>query len=217
MHLAGIIVNLEEPPILIGHSMGGLVVQLLLQKDLAAAGVAIDSAPPAGVFTAKWSFLKSNWPMISPFVSRYTPREMSLADFQYAFVNNLPLAEQQAAYERYVVPESRLVPQESLGSTAKIDFERAHVPLLLTAGSADHILPASPIYEIIFTQSLRTQRMNSGAPVILWSAVASHRFHNAGLPAHSKGRTPYDLPFFSRSRQERKGNPARSSRLCVFA
>jgi pimeloyl-ACP methyl ester carboxylesterase len=97
-HFAGTIRKLGEKPILIGHSMGGLVVQILLQRDLAAAGVAIDSAPPAGVFTTKWSFLKANWPMINPFVSQYKPRQMSFEDFQYAFVNTLPPAEQRAAY-----------------------------------------------------------------------------------------------------------------------
>jgi len=133
--------TLPEKPILIGHSMGGLVVQLLLQKDLAAAGVAIDTAPPMGVFTTKWSFLRSNWPHITPFASPGSPIEMSFERFQYTFVNVLPLAEQRAAYERYVVPESRRVPRESL--TARIDFRRPHAPLLLIAGSADHIIPAS--------------------------------------------------------------------------
>lgn len=132
---------LDEKPILIGHSMGGLIVQLLLQRDLAAAGVAIDSAPPMGVFTIKWSFLKANWPHITPFVSLSSPIDMTFERFQYTFVNTLPLAEQQAAYDRYVVPESRRIPRESL--TAKIDFKNAHSPLLLIAGSADNLIPAS--------------------------------------------------------------------------
>jgi alpha-beta hydrolase superfamily lysophospholipase len=132
---------LDEKPILIGHSMGGLVVQLLLQSDLAAAGVAIDSAPPMGVLTTKWSFLKSNWPHITPFVSLNSPIDMTFGRFQYTFVNGLPLAEQQAAFDKYVVPESRRVPRQSL--TARIDFKRQHPPLLLVAGSADHIIPAS--------------------------------------------------------------------------
>jgi pimeloyl-ACP methyl ester carboxylesterase len=132
---------LDEKPILIGHSMGGLVVQLLLQRDLAVAGVAIDSAPPMGVFTTKWSFLKANWPHITPFVPQSSPIEMSFERFQYAFVNTLPVAEQRAAYERYVVPESRRIPRESL--TARVDFKKAHAPLLLIAGTADNIIPAS--------------------------------------------------------------------------
>lgn len=140
-HFADVIQKLDEKPVLIGHSMGGLAVQLLLQKDLAAAGVAIDSAPPMGVFTARWSFLKSNWPHITPFVSQDSPIEMTFDRFQYTFVNTLPLAVQRAAYNTYVVPESRRVPRESL--TARVDFKKPHPPLLLIAGSADNIIPAS--------------------------------------------------------------------------
>ncbi len=142
-HLTEIIQALNEKPVLIGHSMGGLIVQLLVQRDLAAAGVAIDSAPPQGVITPSWSFLKSNWPHINPFAPQNEPVQMSLARFQYAFVNALPLAEQRAAYERYVVPESRRVPAQSLTGVAHIDFARPHAPLLLIAGSADHIIPAA--------------------------------------------------------------------------
>jgi pimeloyl-ACP methyl ester carboxylesterase len=140
-HFTRTIQALDEKPILIGHSMGALVVQLLLQKDLAAAGVAIDSAPPLGVFTLQWSFLKSNWPHITPFTAQSRPITMTFARFQYTFANTMPLAEQRAAYERYVVPESRRVPRQSL--TARVDFKKAHAPLLLIAGSADHIIPAA--------------------------------------------------------------------------
>ncbi len=135
--------TLPEKPALIGHSMGGLVVQLLLQKDLAVAGVAIDPAPPQWVFSTAWSFLKANFPSINPLVAVTQPVEMTFERFQYAFVNTLPLDQQRSAYDRYVVPESRGVPTQSLGPVAHIDFKRAHAPLLITAGERDHIIPAS--------------------------------------------------------------------------
>ncbi len=142
-HIDGIVRALPQKPIVIGHSMGGLVTQILVSRGSAAAGVAIDSAPPAGVFTLAWSFLRANWPMISPFASRYAPRALPFADFQYAFANTLPLEAQRAAYDRYVVPESRMVPRDGLGAIGRIDFAAPHAPLLLTAGSNDHIIPAS--------------------------------------------------------------------------
>ena len=141
-HFAGILKKLDEKPAIIGHSMGGLVVQLLLQRDLAVAGVAIDPAPPMGVFTTAPSFLKANLPAINPFLLNQ-PALMSFAQFQYAFVNTLPEAEQRAAYDRYVVPESRRVPTQSLGAAAKVDFHKPHPPLLITAGEKDHIIPAA--------------------------------------------------------------------------
>jgi pimeloyl-ACP methyl ester carboxylesterase len=135
--------SLDERPALIGHSMGGLVVQLLLQQDVAVAGVAIDPAPPQGVFTTTWSFYKSNFPAINPLVRVTQPVRMSFEQFQYAFVHTLSLPEQHAAYDRYVVPESRGVPTQSLTGAAKIDFKKPHPPLLITAGQKDHIIPPS--------------------------------------------------------------------------
>ncbi|MGA9047402.1 MAG: alpha/beta fold hydrolase [Dehalococcoidia bacterium] len=141
--VANSVKTLKEKPVLIGHSMGALVVQILLQQDIAAAGVAIDSAPPLGVLTTRWEFLKSNWPHINPFVPQGQPVIMSFERFQYCFVNSLPLEEQRAAYDRYVVPESRRVPAGSLTSLAAIDFKKQHAPLLMIAGSNDHLIPAS--------------------------------------------------------------------------
>ncbi len=136
-----VIRGLGEKPILVGHSMGGLVVQLLLQEGLGAAGVAIDSAPPKGVISLKYSFLKANWPVISPSAKIDQPIEMSFPAFQYAFVNGMPLPEQRAAYERHVVPESRRVGKAPTTPVGAIDFSRPRPPLLLIAGGDDHIIP----------------------------------------------------------------------------
>ena len=141
-HMEAFIKDLDEKPAIIGHSMGGLVVQLLLQQDVAVAGIAIDPAPPAGVFTTEWSFIKANFPAINPFLLN-KPVQMTFEHFQYAFVNTLPLDEQRAAYDRYVVPESRGVPTSSLGAAGKVDFSKLRRPLLITAGEKDHIIPAS--------------------------------------------------------------------------
>ena len=141
--MATAISSMGEKPALIGHSMGGLVVQLLLQRDLAVAGVAIDPAPPMGVFTTAFSFLRANFPAINPFVPVTRPVMMSFEQFQYAFVNTLSPTEGRAAYDRYVVPESRGVPTQSLTSVAKVDFRKPHPPLLITAGEKDNIIPAS--------------------------------------------------------------------------
>ncbi len=142
-HMIAFIKDLDEKPAIIGHSMGGLAVQLLLQQDdVAVGGIAIDPAPPAGVFTTEVSFLKANFPAINPFLLSQ-PVQMTFEHFQYAFVNTLPLDEQRAAYDRYVVPESRGVPTSSLGAAGKVDFSKPRRPLLITAGASDHIIPAS--------------------------------------------------------------------------
>jgi pimeloyl-ACP methyl ester carboxylesterase len=130
----------DKKPILIGHSIGGLVVQALLSEGLGTCGVSIDSAPPAGVTSLKFSFLKSNLPTINPFRGDQ-PYFMPFKRFQYSFVNTFTEKEQKEAYDRYVVPESRNVARSS--TKIKIDFNRKRPPLLMIAGSEDHIIPPS--------------------------------------------------------------------------
>lgn len=141
-HLTKKIQALDEKPILIGHSMGALATQILHNRGLASAAIAIDSAPPAGVFSTEFSFLKANWGHITPFANPSSPVIMTFERFQYAFVNGMSMDEQRAAFDRYVVPESRAIPRQSLTS-AKVDFKKEHTPLLIIAGGSDNIIPAS--------------------------------------------------------------------------
>jgi pimeloyl-ACP methyl ester carboxylesterase len=134
---------LNEKPIVIGHSFGGLLTQLMVQRDLPAAAVAIDSVPPQGVLTLKWSFYRSTFPALNPFLPASNPYMMSFKHFQYAFANELSLAEQRVAYEKDMVPESRRLSRGGLSSAARVDFKRRRSPLLLIAGEKDRIMPAA--------------------------------------------------------------------------
>src|SRR5262245_19062694 len=133
---------LGEKPIIIGHSFGGLLTQLMVQRDLAAAAVVIDSVAPPGVLSSKWSFYKGTWPVLNPFAGS-RPYYMSFRHYQYAFANDQTLAEQRAGYELDIVPESRRLARGALTLAAKIDFKRPHAPLLFIAGERDHLMPAS--------------------------------------------------------------------------
>ncbi len=145
-YYADFVARLPEKPILIGHSLGGLLTQLLLQRDLAAAGVAIHSVSPQGVITFKWSFYRSVWWPLGYFTPVAQSFLMSFKQWQYAFTNGMPRAAQRAAYEQFAVPESKRVSRDGLTSAANIDFRRPHAPLLFLAGSTDHIIPASLNY-----------------------------------------------------------------------
>lgn len=141
-YMEKVVRNLAEPPILIGHSMGGLIVQLLLNRGLGAVGVSIDPAPPKGVFTLRWSFLRANFPTISPFKGN-SPCLPSVRWFHYAFCNTMTLEETQRLYHAYVVPEGRNIPRQSTGKAGKLVWSRQHAPLLIIAGEKDNIVPAS--------------------------------------------------------------------------
>jgi pimeloyl-ACP methyl ester carboxylesterase len=133
---------LPEKPIIVGHSFGGLLTQLLVQRDLAAAAVAIDSVPPANVHATQWSFFRSVLPGINP-LKKNQPYLMPFSHFQYTFVNGMAAAAQRDAYDRHVVPESRVLGLGGLSPLARVDFTRAHAPLLIVGGSADHIMPSA--------------------------------------------------------------------------
>lgn len=137
------IAQLPTKPIVIGHSFGGLLVQLLLQQGTVAAGVAIESAPPLGVVAFSWTLIRSAWPMLGLFSSLKTTFLPTFAQWQAAIANGLPLAEQRAAYERLAAPESKQLIRGALSRHARVDFGRPHAPLLFLAGSADRLMPVA--------------------------------------------------------------------------
>ena len=139
-HHRAFLKGLGEKPLVVGHSVGGLITQRLVNEGLCAAAAAVDSAPPQGIITLKWSFLKSNLPVVNPFAGS-APFQFTLEGFHYAFCNTMTLEETRAVFERYVVPESRLVARSVAGPDGKIDFARPHAPLLLIGGEKDHIVP----------------------------------------------------------------------------
>ena len=134
--------TLPEKPIIVGHSMGGLVAQKLIEKDLAEAAIIISSAPPKGVITLKFSFAKSNLGLLNPFKGNsihYPTKKW----FHYAFTNTLTREESDSIFDEFVVPESRNIPRETLKKAGKIDFKKPHAPMLFISGKEDHIIPAS--------------------------------------------------------------------------
>ena len=145
-YYADMVAQLPEKPILIGHSLGGLIVQLLLQRGLAAAGIAIHSVPPQGIITLKLSFLKAGWGGLGFFTPLRETYLMSFSTWQYAFTNGMELEAQKAGYYTFIIPESKRIVRDTLTSAAKVDFSKPHPPLLLISGSEDHLIPASLNY-----------------------------------------------------------------------
>jgi pimeloyl-ACP methyl ester carboxylesterase len=142
MNIANFIDTLPEKPILIGHSLGGLTVQKLLEMGKGVAGVTIDGAAPAGIVTTKWSFWKSNFTVINYFKGN-APFLPTKEWFHYTFGNNLSKAASDKVFDDIVVPESRNIARSTLSGFGKIDMKKAHAPLLFIAGGKDNIIPAS--------------------------------------------------------------------------
>ena len=145
-HFSSIIISLPEKPILIGHSLGGLIVQLLLQRELGIAGVAIHSFPPKGVNRFWLSFLKMIWEAMVLFSSAEETYLMPFSKWRYSIASGMDYEQQKALYYLYAVPESKRIIREAFNCVAHIDFNKPHAPLLITSGSSDKLIPASLNY-----------------------------------------------------------------------
>ncbi len=139
-HVRTFLREVPKPFVLVGHSMGGLVVQKLINEDMGVAGVCIDTAPPRGVVTFIPSFWKGNWPHVNPFAGN-APCHMTPERFQYTFCTTMSMDETRRHLDHYVVPESRNVPRSTLTAQGAIDFQKPHPPLLFIAGEKDTIIP----------------------------------------------------------------------------
>src|SRR5438067_3864390 len=99
-----IIRELDSPPIIIGHSFGGLITQILVDRGLGSAGVAIAPAPVKGILFLPFSTLKVTFPALSNPANNHRAVPLTAEQFHYAFTNHLSDEESLAAYRRYAVP-----------------------------------------------------------------------------------------------------------------
>ncbi|HEU5078251.1 MAG TPA: alpha/beta hydrolase [Opitutaceae bacterium] len=137
---ANIAARESERPILIGHSLGGLIVQRLVDQDLACAGVCISSVAPNGMMSADWHLLKNTMSITNP-LKGDRPYIMTEEGFYQNFGNSMSREESNLAYTEFAVHESRNVLRDTLGKAGRIDVSLPHVPLLFIAGDQDHIIP----------------------------------------------------------------------------
>jgi len=147
-----VIRNLDAPPIIIGHSFGGLFTQILLDRGWGAAGVAISSAPVKGILLLPFSTLRVTLPALSNPFNLHAIVPLTPEQFHYAFGNNLSEEESRSVYARYAVPgPDHVLFQAALANfnphapTAVDFFNDDRAPLLLVSGGKDHISPTSLI------------------------------------------------------------------------
>ena len=145
-HYAAELAKLPEPPIIVGHSFGGLVTQLLLNRGLGVAGIAIDPAPPRGVLPAPAAF-KTSWAVFSKFGGWSKIHTMSEKNFASGFANALTAGQQHAEYQAQVVPApGRIFFQAAFGIANGLDWKRTNrAPLLLVGGGVDKTVPLSMV------------------------------------------------------------------------
>ncbi|HVV69958.1 MAG TPA: alpha/beta hydrolase [Verrucomicrobiae bacterium] len=148
-HYEGIIRELEHPPIMMGHSFGGLITQILLDHGFGAVGVVIDSAPAEGVLVVPVSQIRALYPALKNPANRHRAVPFTPEQFHYAFANTLSRQESDKVYERYHIP----APGNFVWGPVLANFTPGHqdtyvnfrnqdrAPLLFIAGGEDNLLP----------------------------------------------------------------------------
>jgi alpha-beta hydrolase superfamily lysophospholipase len=149
-HHAELIGKLDQPPVLIGHSFGGLIVELLLDRGLGRAGVALSPAPPKGILVLPYSSLKAASPALAHPSRWHGVVPLTLEEFTYGFVNTSSPEDAKQAYERYAVPETGQIFYEAgfanfhLHPPTELHFKNGdRAPLLIVGATEDHTVPAS--------------------------------------------------------------------------
>ena len=151
-HYQRLIEGLDDEPLIIGHSFGGLITEILLDRGLGAAGVAIAPAPVKGIYFLPFSTLKVTFPALSNPANNHRAIPLTPEQFHYAFTNDMSEQESLAAYERYAVPgPDHILFQAAFANfnphaTTAVDFQNSNrAPLLLISGGKDHVSPASVV------------------------------------------------------------------------
>src|SRR5690349_11221169 len=141
-HYDRLIRDLGQPPVLIGHSYGGLFVELLLDRGLGRAGVAMSPAPPKGILALPLSTLKAAAPALTHPSRWHGVVTLTPEEFTYAFVNTFSDEDAAAAYEAYAVPDTGQIFYEGgfanfhLHPPTEVHFKNEHrAPLLLVGAT----------------------------------------------------------------------------------
>ncbi len=148
-HLESVVGELDAPPILMGHSAGGVFTQLLMDRGYGAAGVAINSAPTEGVKPVPLSQIKSTFPVLKNPANRHKAVGFTFEQWRYAFTNTFSEEEARRLYDRYHIPASGRVFWGSALANIHPGHDDTYVnyknpdraPLLFIAGSEDHLMP----------------------------------------------------------------------------
>jgi non-heme chloroperoxidase len=163
-YVDGIIRRLDKKPVVIGHSFGGLLAQIIAGRGLASVTVAIDPAPFRGVLPLPISSLRAASPVLSNPANRNRAVPLTYEQFRYSFANAVGEDEAKELYETYSVPGSGVPLFQAASANlnpwteAKVDTKNPdRGPLLIVVGDRDHTVPPA-----IAKAAFKRQKGNEG-------------------------------------------------------
>ena len=145
--------RLDAKPVIVAHSMGGLLAQILAARDLAERLVLLTPAAPAGICGITPSVFRSFFRLQMQWGFWKKPMRPSYASFVYSSAHLLPEEERRAAYDRLVHDSGRtafemgywfLDPRRA----SSVDAAKVTCSTLITGSGRDRIIPASVVRKV---------------------------------------------------------------------
>ena len=224
-HLGEVIERPRAPPIIMGHSFGGTLTQLLLDRGFGAAGVMIDSAPTEGVHVNPPSQIKSLSRPQQPIQAAQGGFGFTPEQFHYAFTNTFSAEESHKVYDRYHIP----APAAWLWAYGLIaNFKPGHqetwvnysndsrAPLLFITGGADNIMPPSVSTRTRSTTSRHASRRSSTSRAAPTGPAANLAGRRSPTTRSSGRRNAHAQDRSSALRGPRSTNSAHPTWGCPF-
>lgn len=168
-----------QKPIIMGHSFGGLLTQMLADRGLGIAYVGVTPGQPAGITTLPPSTLRTGFPILRNPFTRNGASPISKAHFHFTFGNDLTRAESDAIWEEFAVNSYNRVFFEGVaaafnekGGVSHVDYDRAdRAPLLIITGSIDHVVPPA------IGKAIVAKYAKSGSPAVVEYKEFAGRTH----------------------------------------
>jgi pimeloyl-ACP methyl ester carboxylesterase len=145
--------QLDALPILMGHSMGGLLAQLLGSRGLARALVLLTPASPSGIIALRPSVIRSFWSGLTKWGFWRKPMRQTFNEAVYSMLQLLPMEEQKKIFGRFVYESGRAACEIGFWfldrkGAARVDEAKVTCPVLVVAGGQDRITPASVVRKV---------------------------------------------------------------------
>ena len=167
-HFEDVSRKLDGTPVVVGHSFGGLLAQILAGRGVAKATVAVDPAPFRGVLPLPVSSLKAASPALGNPANRHRAVPLTYEQFRYAFANAVGEEEAKQLYGSYCVPASGTpifqAAAANLNPWTEVKVKSKNPqrgPLLIISGEQDHTVPPA-----ISNASYKKQKRNKGVTEI---------------------------------------------------
>ena len=146
--LEKLIRELQVTPILMGHSMGGVLAQILGSRELAKALVLLSPSPPHGIIALRPSVIKSFWSALTRWGFWKKPFRLTFSETAYSMLNRMPTENKKTIYDKFVYESGRVACEIGFWffdwrGAARVDESKVTCPVLIVAGEEDRIHPIS--------------------------------------------------------------------------